>query len=198
MAGKFKIYTKGGDKGETSMLGGTRVPKSHDRVEAYGNLDELNSFIGLIRDQALNPRIRQILIHVQENLFIAEALIARDPDIETPSLSTLHDAEITFLEREIDSMNEELSPLKNFILPGGHPTVSHCHIARTVCRRAERSVVRLNQTSPVEHIIIRYLNRLSDYLFVLARKVGKDLGADEITWNVKSARNDECQELNKG
>jgi cob(I)alamin adenosyltransferase len=198
MAGKFKIYTKGGDKGETSLLGGTRVPKSHDRVEAYGNLDELNSFIGLIRDQALNPRIRQILIHVQENLFIAEALIARDPDIETPSLSTLQDAEITFLEREIDSMNEELSPLKNFILPGGHPTVSHCHIARTVCRRAERSVVRLNQTSPVEHIIIRYLNRLSDYLFVLARKVGKDLGADEITWNVKSARNDECQELNKG
>lgn len=198
MAGKFKIYTKGGDKGETSLLGGTRVPKSNDRVEAYGNLDELNSFIGLIRDQALNPRIRQILIHVQENLFIAEALIARDPDIETPSLSTLQDAEITFLEREIDSMNEELSPLKNFILPGGHPTVSHCHIARTVCRRAERSVVRLNQTSPVEHIIIRYLNRLSDYLFVLARKVGKDLGADEITWNVKSARNDECQELNKG
>ena len=198
MAGKFKIYTKGGDKGETSLLGGTRVPKSHDRVEAYGNLDELNSFIGLIRDQALNPRIRQILIHVQENLFIAEALIARDPDIETPSLSTLQDAEITFLEREIDSMNEELSPLKNFILPGGHPTVSHCHIARTVCRRAERSVVRLNQTSPVEHIIIRYLNRLSDYLFVLARKVGKDLGADEITWNVKSARNDECKELNKG
>ena len=136
MAGKFKIYTKGGDKGETSLLGGTRVPKSHDRVEAYGNLDELNSFIGLIRDQALNPRIRQILIHVQENLFIAEALIARDPDIETPSLSTLQDAEITFLEREIDSMNEELSPLKNFILSGGHPTVSHCHIARTVCRRA--------------------------------------------------------------
>ena len=182
MSDEFKIYTKGGDKGETSLLGGTRVPKSHDRVEAYGNLDELNSFIGLIRDQQINDHYRQVLIRIQENLFIAEALVARDPEKTTRQLPTLQDDEIGVLEKEIDEMNEKLPPLHNFILPGGHTSVSYCQITRTVCRRAERSLIRLNQTGQVEDIIIRYLNRLSDYLFVLARKLSKDLGAEETLW----------------
>ncbi len=182
MSEEFKIYTKGGDKGETSLLGGTRVAKSHDRVEAYGNLDELNSFIGLIRDQDIDPHYRRILITIQEHLFIAEALIARDPDVTTKDLPQLNEEIVTLLEQEIDSMNEPLPPLRNFILPGGHTTVSHCHVARTVCRRVERSLIRLNMTSPVEEIIIRFLNRLSDYLFVLARKTGHDLGAKETHW----------------
>jgi len=182
MSEEFKIYTKGGDKGETSLLGGTRVAKSHDRVEAYGNLDELNSFIGLIRDQDIDPHYRRILITIQEHLFIAEALIARDPEITTRDLPQLNEEIVTLLEQEIDFMNEPLPPLRNFILPGGHTTVSHCHVARTVCRRVERSLIRLNMTSPVEEIIIRFLNRLSDYLFVLARKTGHDLGAKETHW----------------
>jgi cob(I)alamin adenosyltransferase len=185
MAEEFKIYTKGGDKGETSLLGGTRVAKSHERVEAYGNIDELNSFIGLIRDQDIDPHYRDVLIHVQENLFVAEALIARDPEKQTRDLPALSEADILLLEKEIDAMNEHLPSLTNFILPGGHPTVSYCHIARTICRRAERSLIRLNQVSPVENIIIQLLNRLSDYLFVLARKTGKDNGAVETPWTTK-------------
>ena len=182
MAEEVKIYTKGGDKGETSLLGGTRVLKSHDRVEVYGNLDELNSFIGLIRDQEINSHYHEVLIRIQENLFIAEALIARDPEKEAQNLPILKEEEILTLEKEIDQMNEELPPIRNFILPGGHPVVSYCHIARTVCRRTERSLIRLNKISPVEDIIIRFLNRLSDYLFVLARKTGKDVGSVETPW----------------
>jgi cob(I)alamin adenosyltransferase len=185
MAGEFKIYTKGGDKGETSLLGGTRVAKSHERVEAYGNIDELNSFIGLIRDQDIAPHYREVLIEVQKNLFIAEALIARDPEKPSRDLPSLSDEDIEMLEKEIDAMNEQLPVLTNFLLPGGHPIVSLCHVARTVCRRAERSLIRLNQSSPVEDIIIRLMNRLSDYLFVLARKTGKDAGADETPWITK-------------
>ena len=182
MPEEFKIYTKGGDKGETSLLGGTRVAKSHERVESYGNIDELNSFLGLIRDQDIDMHYREVLIHIQQNLFVAEALIARDPEKQTRDLPMLTDDDILMLEKEIDVMNEQLPALTNFILPGGHPTVSYCHIARTVCRRAERSLIRLNQVSPVENIIIRLLNRLSDYLFVLARKTGKDSGAIETPW----------------
>jgi cob(I)alamin adenosyltransferase len=185
MADEFKIYTKGGDKGETSLLGGTRVAKSHERVEAYGNLDELNSFIGLIRDHEIDPHYREVLIRIQENLFVAEALIARDPEKETRDLPSLHEDDILVLEKEIDAMNEQLPPLSNFILPGGHVIVSYCHVARTVCRRAERSLIRLSLISPVDHIIIRLLNRLSDYLFVLARKTARDTGAIETPWIVK-------------
>ncbi len=185
MAEDFKIYTKGGDKGETSLLGGTRVAKSHERVEAYGNLDELNSFIGLIRDHEIDSHYKEVLIRVQENLFVAEALIARDPDKQTRDLPSLSDDLILLLENEIDTMNDQLPPLSNFILPGGNVIVSYCHLARTVCRRAERSLIRLNQISPVENIIIRLINRLSDYLFVLARKTGQDAGATETAWIVK-------------
>ena len=179
---EFKIYTKGGDKGETSLLGGTRVLKSNERVEAYGNLDELNSFIGLLRDQPMDAHYRGVLITIQEKLFIAEALIARDPEKPARELPRLKEEDITLLEKEIDQMNEYLPPLQNFILPGGHPTVSYCHVARTVCRRAERSLIRLNAISAVEDIIIRLLNRLSDYLFILARKTGQDLKVPETPW----------------
>jgi cob(I)alamin adenosyltransferase len=182
MADGNKIYTKGGDKGETSLLGGTRVLKSHERVEAYGNLDELNSFIGLIRDQDINPHYLGILGRVQEVLFISEALVARDPEKETRELPVFGDDDIHILEKEIDTMNDELPVLTHFILPGGHTVVSYCHIARTICRRAERSLIRLNTNGPLDEIIIRYINRLSDYLFVLARKTGRDLGAEERLW----------------
>ena len=177
-----KIYTKGGDKGETSLLGGTRVSKSHDRVEAYGNLDELNSFIGLIRDQDINPHYRDVLGRIQEVLFISEALVARDPDKEIRELPFFGNNDIHILEKEIDAMNDELPKLKNFILPGGNQIVSYCHIARTVCRRAERSLIRVDKSSPVDEIIIRFVNRLSDYLFVLARKTSKDTGSKERLW----------------
>ncbi|MCX6281369.1 MAG: cob(I)yrinic acid a,c-diamide adenosyltransferase [Bacteroidetes bacterium] len=182
MAGENKIYTKGGDKGETSLLGGTRVSKSHERVEAYGNLDELNSFIGLIRDQDIAPHYRDVLGRIQEVLFISEALVARDPEKGTRELPVFGEDDIRILETEIDTMNIDLPELKNFILPGGHTIVSYCHIARTVCRRAERSLIRLMPNNPVDEIIIRFINRLSDYLFILARKTGKDLGSEERLW----------------
>lgn len=182
MAENFRIYTKGGDKGETSLLGGTRVPKSHERVEAYGNLDELNSFTGLLRDQSIDEHSRNMLLLIQENLFIAEALIARDPDKPNPKLPIIKEEVILMLEKEIDRMNEDLPAIRHFILPGGHPAVSFCHVARTVCRRAERSLIRLNQTGPVDEIIISFLNRLSDYFFVLSRKIAHDLKVTETAW----------------
>ena len=182
MAENFRIYTRGGDKGETSLLGGTRVPKSHDRVEAYGNLDELNSFTGLLRDQSIDEHSRNMLLLIQDNLFIAEALIARDPDKPNPALPFIKEDIILLLEKEIDRMNEHLPAIRQFILPGGHPAVSFCHVARTVCRRAERSLIRLNQTGPVDEIIISFLNRLSDYFFVLSRKIANDLKVTETAW----------------
>jgi cob(I)alamin adenosyltransferase len=182
MPEKGKIYTKTGDLGETSLLGGTRVLKSNDRVEAYGTIDELNSFLGLLRDQSIAENYKQVLLRIQENLFIAEARIAADPGIKHTSLPSFRDPEILFLENEIDEMNKSLNDLSHFILPGGYAPSSLCHVARTVCRRAERAVIRLSTTNPAEEIIIRYLNRLSDYLFVLARKTGKDAGADETLW----------------
>ncbi len=178
-----KIYTKGGDLGETSLLNGTRVLKSHDRVEAYGTLDELNSFMGLLRDYLEQDHYREVLLRIQGNLFTAESRIAADPKKTIEGLPELPAEEITILEQEIDQMTSELPPLSSFILPGGHPHVSRCHIARSICRRAERSVIRLHQQSPVSPTIICYLNRLSDYLFVLARRLGKEFQVEEITWS---------------
>lgn len=183
MGSERKIYTKTGDLGETSLLGGTRVPKSHKRVDAYGTIDELNSFLGLLRDQPIAEHYRKVLLRIQEDLFIAEARIAADPKLKYTSLPLLQEEEILFLENEIDEMNNSLNDLTHFILPGGYAPSSLCHIARTVCRRAERTVIKLSsKKTPTEKIIIRYLNRLSDYLFILARKVGQDAGADEILW----------------
>lgn len=178
----MKIYTKAGDKGKTSLIGGTRVLKSNLRVEAYGTIDELNSYIGLIRDQQIAPELREKLINIQRKLFTAESLVALDPKAKQPELPQLKEGDVKFLEKEIDVMNESLSELSNFILPGGHTIVSYCHIARTITRRAERALIRLSETEPVNELVMKYLNRLSDYLFVLARKFSKDLNVEEIPW----------------
>jgi cob(I)alamin adenosyltransferase len=182
MNNQNKIYTKGGDKGETSLLGGTRVPKYHERIEAYGTIDELNSFIGLLRDQQINSHYKNILLEIQNRLFIAESHLAADKPENAERLPGLSVSDITLLEKEIDTMNEELPELKSFILPGGHPVVSYCHIARTVCRRAERLTISLNEKYEIDGTIIMYLNRLSDFFFVLARKFARDFKAEEILW----------------
>lgn len=181
-----KIYTRTGDNGQTSLIGGTRVLKFHPRIEVYGTIDELNSYIGLIRDQEIGSHFRDVLLEIQDRLFTAESIIALDPGAKTTiKLPELHDSDITLLEKEIDQMNEVLPELKSFILPGGHPIVSYCHIARCVCRRAERHTIRLAQSQPVEEKVIRYLNRLSDFLFVLARRLGKEVDATETTWKAR-------------
>lgn len=185
---EYKIYTKTGDKGQTSLIGGTRVPKYHDRIEAYGTLDELNSFIGLLRDQPVSDEIKKLLIEVQDRIFTAESLLAADPSTEIKSLPKLVEDDILLLEHQIDKMNETLPELKSFILPGGHPTVSYCHICRTVCRRAERLTIKLIEKNPDTlqgEMVVKYLNRLSDYLFVLARKMSQDLKVDETLWNAR-------------
>lgn len=183
MAEEFKIYTKGGDKGETSLIGGTRVPKFHPRIEAYGTVDELNSFIGLIADQNIDKHYKDILLIIQERLFVIESLLAVDPDSQLQTnLPDIETADIELLENEIDLMNENLPELRAFILPGGHPAVSYCHIARTVCRRAERLIIRLSRTASVDSLILQYLNRLSDYFFVLARQLSKDFKVHVREW----------------
>lgn len=180
----FKIYTKTGDKGETSLFGGMRLPKHHIRIEAYGTVDELNSYIGLIRDNLEEKSMRSLLKEIQDRLFTIGSNLASDPEknMTTPDINP---SDIELLEKEIDQMEAELPPLKNFILPGGHPTVSYCHIARCVCRRAERNMVQLSETSTVEGILLQYINRLSDYLFVLGRYVALKLGVEEITWQAR-------------
>ena len=179
----MKIYTKKGDKGETSLIGGTRVSKHHIRIQAYGTVDELNSFIGLIRDQEIQEVTKKTLLEIQDRLFTMGSLLAADPKASKMKLPQIKDADISLLENEMDQMNEVLPEMKQFILPGGHTTVSYCHIARCVCRRAERLVIELHEVEKVDEIIIRYLNRLSDYLFVLSRKLSQDLKAPETPWN---------------
>ncbi|MEE4257536.1 MAG: cob(I)yrinic acid a,c-diamide adenosyltransferase [Bacteroidales bacterium] len=183
MPEEFKIYTKTGDKGQTSLIGGTRVPKYHPRIEAYGTIDELKSYIGLVRDQDVSDEIRELLLEIQDRLFTIESQLAYDPETKlSRPLPEIEENDITLLEKAIDSMNTELEPLSSFILPGGHAAVSHCHVARCICRRAERITIRLSEIHPVDILNIKYLNRLSDYLFVLARKIGKDLNAPEMPW----------------
>ena len=178
----FKIYTKTGDKGDTSLFGGKRLPKSHIRIESYGTVDELNSYIGLVRDIIGNDKIRIVLKEIQDRLFTIGSNLASDPGKNMPTPDII-ESDVELLEKEIDRMNENLPDLKSFILPGGHQHVSFCHLARCVCRRAERLVVALNMEEKVEPILIHYLNRLSDYLFVLSRQIAQDLGIDEIPWN---------------
>ena len=185
----MKIYTKTGDKGTTSLFGGTRVPKDHIRIESYGTVDELNSYIGLIRDQEMNPHYKKILIEIQDRLFTVGAILATPPEKEVKKNGKLRlqklgivEGDIELLEKEIDTMEEALPPMTHFVLPGGHTTVSYCHIARCVCRRAERLVVHLDHNEHITENVIMYLNRLSDYLFVLARKLSNDLNAEEAKW----------------
>jgi len=178
----MKIYTKTGDKGQTSLIGGTRVPKYHLRIETYGTVDELNSYIGLIMCQDIDPNYKQLLKEIQDRLFTIGASLAADPEKSKMKIPDLHDSDISLLENEMDLMNEILPMLKHFVLPGGNTVVSYCHIARCVCRRAERLTVELAKNSFVDERVSVYLNRLSDYLFVLARKLNMDFKAEENIW----------------
>lgn len=185
----MKIYTKTGDKGTTALFGGTRVPKHHIRIESYGTVDELNSYIGLIRDQEIDPRSKEILVHIQNKLFTVGAILATDPEKEILksgkerlNIPKIDDEEIALLETEMDTMDAKLPPMTHFVLPGGHTTVSYCHIARCVCRRAERLATLLHEQEPTDERVLMYLNRLSDYLFVLARMLSYQLQAEEIKW----------------
>lgn len=169
-----KIYTKKGDKGKTSLLGGKRVPKYHIRVEAYGIIDELKSYLGLVRDFQGNEFLNKLIYKIQEKLIIIEALLACE-DIEiNRKLPQISEEDVKFLEFEIDKMDKLLPKLKSFIIPGGNIASSHTHVARCICRRAERIVIKLSEETEVKEIIIKYLNRLSDYLFVLARFIFLD------------------------
>ncbi|GAA3999590.1 cob(I)yrinic acid a,c-diamide adenosyltransferase [Hymenobacter fastidiosus] len=178
----MKIYTKTGDKGLTSLIGGTRVPKSSLRIDCYGTVDELNSYIGLLRDQEVNASRRDLLKEIQDRLFTMGAALASDPEKSKMKIPDLHAEDVVMLEREMDQMNEGLPELRVFILPGGHPSVSFAHVARCVCRRAERLVIALQEESFVAELVAIYLNRLSDYLFVLSRQMAHDLGAEEVSW----------------
>ncbi|WP_276167565.1 cob(I)yrinic acid a,c-diamide adenosyltransferase [Zobellia alginiliquefaciens] len=185
----MKIYTKTGDKGTTALIGGTRVKKHHVRIECYGTVDELNSWLGLIRDQEIDSRSKKTLTKIQENLFVVGAILATDPEKTTLkngkkrlNIVEIKAEDIELLEKEIDAMDAILPQMTHFILPGGHTTVSYCHIARTVCRRAERMSTLLYENAPFNENVLLFLNRLSDYLFVLARKLSENLHAEEVKW----------------
>ncbi|HET8735857.1 MAG TPA: cob(I)yrinic acid a,c-diamide adenosyltransferase [Pricia sp.] len=185
----MKIYTKTGDDGTTGLIGGKRVPKYHIRIESYGSIDELNCWLGLIRDQDIDAPLREILTRTQKNLFTIGAILATDPEKsmrkngkQRPKIPEILQSDIEILEKEIDGMEATLAPMTHFILPGGHTSVSYCHIARTVCRRAERMCTLLHENAPFDNRVLSYLNRLSDYLFVLARKLSQDVHVEEIKW----------------
>ncbi len=185
----MKIYTKTGDDGTTVLIGGTRVKKHHIRIESYGTIDELNSWLGLIRDQNMDEHFKHVLTRIQEKLFTIGAILATDPDkavlksgkkrLDIPEITQV---DIEVLEKEIDTMEASLPQMTHFVLPGGHTTVSYCHIARTICRRAERMSTLLHENAPFDNRILPYINRLSDYLFVLARKLSQNLQVEEIKW----------------
>ncbi len=179
----MKIYTKTGDNGTTSLVGGTRISKAEIKIETYGTVDELNSWIGLIAEQSINQNRKHILKEIQDRLFTIGSDLASEPEIvEKRQIPDLLEEDIVFLEQQIDEMDSDLPPLRAFILPGGNQAVAFTHVGRTVCRRAERLCIRLNEREAVNPLIIRYLNRLSDYLFVLSRKMCHESGAEEITW----------------
>jgi cob(I)alamin adenosyltransferase len=178
----MKIYTKTGDKGKTSLIGGTRVPKHHQRIEAYGTIDELMAHIGLLYDELSVTGVKSVMLEVQDRLMTCASILAADCEDCEVKIPEIIPEDIEFLEKLIDAYDQELEPLRTFVLFGGHAVASHCHIARTVCRRAERIVTRLSETMYVPDSVIQYLNRLSDYLFVLSRKILKDFNIDEIPW----------------
>jgi cob(I)alamin adenosyltransferase len=181
----MKIYTKTGDQGQTSLIGGTRLSKADLRIDAYGNVDELNSHIGLLRDQEVNEKRRDLLKEIQDRLFTIGSSLAADPDKSQLKIPDLHESDVELLENEIDKMNDTLPMMRNFILPGGHTSISFGHIARTVCRRAERGCIALQNDSFVAELVIKYLNRLSDYLFVLCRQMHQELEVEEIPWKAR-------------
>jgi len=178
----MKIYTKAGDSGTTSLLGGNMVPKDHPRLEACGTMDELNAWIGLVRDQVSDPEIRETLMDIQGLIMVGSTLLANERKEDEPKIPEIKEADVAGLEKKIDEMDQILEPLKNFILPGGHTTLSFCHLARTTCRRAERLTIKFMEGSEKVAMLVKYLNRLSDFLFTLARKFAKDLNIQEFTW----------------
>lgn len=182
----MKIYTKTGDKGQTSLIGGVRVPKYHLRIESYGTIDELNSFIGLVKDQEMGKHDKEVLKEIQDRLFTIGSSLASDPEKSRMKIPELRQEDVELLESEIDRMNERLPELKHFILPGGNTAVSFCHAARSICRRAERVTVHLSEQSEVNDLVIVYLNRLSDYLFVLARMLCFNHGIVENIWHPRA------------
>jgi cob(I)alamin adenosyltransferase len=177
-----KIYTKTGDKGTTSLIGGTRLSKDHIKIEAYGSVDELNAWIGVLADAPENKERNAMLKEIQDRLFTIGAELASEPEQNKKKLPELFESDIVVLEKEMDSYNEVIPTLRAFVLPGGHPLVSFAHVARTVCRRSERQVIALSHNEDVNPLIIKYLNRLSDYLFVLSRKITQEQNAPEIAW----------------
>jgi len=178
----MKVYTKTGDKGQTSLFGGKRVPKHDLRIDAYGTVDELNSYIGLIRDQDIDRRSIETLIEVQDRLFTLGSILATEPGNTKMKIPQIFPEDIILLEKEMDEMNEHLPEMRSFVLPGGHTTVSYCHITRCVCRRAERLISHLSENEEIDALVLKYLNRLSDYLFVLARKIVIDKEVKEVEW----------------
>lgn len=178
----MKVYTKTGDKGTTALFGGKRVSKANLRIEAYGTVDELNVYTGLLRDQEINQPRKEILVEIQDRLFTIGATLAADPDKQKLKLPDLFESDIELLEKAMDTMDTELEPIRAFVLPGGHQSVSFCHLARVICRKAERLAVALDEVEGVHELVIKYLNRLSDYYFVLSRKMTVELSAEEIPW----------------
>ena len=179
----MKIYTKTGDTGKTSLVGGTRISKGALKIESYGTVDELNSWIGVLRDLPVNQSRKYILKEIQDRLFTIGADLASESEIvKQKKVPDLFETDVELLEKAMDDMNEEIPPLRAFVLPGGDLAVSYAHVARTVCRRAERNVIRLSEVEEVNELVIRYLNRLSDYLFVVSRKITQELDAEEVAW----------------
>jgi cob(I)alamin adenosyltransferase len=181
----MKIYTKTGDQGMTGLFGGKRVSKADLRIDTYGTVDELNSWLGLLRDQEVNSKRKDFLVEIQDRLFTIGSILATEPGNTKVKIPALSLDDVHALEKSIDSMDAELPPMKSFILPGGNQSVSFCHIARTVCRRSERLVIALNNQEVVDALVIQYLNRLSDYLFVLARKMSLELNVSDTPWKPK-------------
>jgi cob(I)alamin adenosyltransferase len=181
----MKIYTKTGDQGMTSLFGGKRVSKADLRIDSYGTIDELNSWMGVLRDQPVNQKRNDLFSTIQDRLFTIGSILATEPGNDKVRIPSMTEEDVIHLEKEIDAMEGTLQPMRSFILPGGHQSVSFGHVARTVCRRAERLVIALNAEESVEPLVIKYLNRLSDYLFVLCRKMSSELNASEILWKAK-------------
>ncbi len=179
----MKIYTKKGDEGNTGLIGGTRVPKNAIRIDAYGTIDELNSFLGVVRDHDINEKYKAQIIEIQDRLFTIGSSLASDPEKSNMKIPDLNERDIEVLENWMDEMDEVLPEMRFFVLPGGHTAVSFCHVARCVCRRAERIIVELNEKEFVAPFVMAYVNRLSDYIFVLGRKITQDLGAPEQAWH---------------
>ncbi len=181
----MKIYTKAGDRGKTSLLGGSIVPKDHPRLEACGTVDELNSMLGLLRDQVPDKGMEKTLLIIQDRIMTGSAILSDERMESESGIPRIKEEDILFLEKKIDEMNQVLEPLRHFILPGGHTIVSYCHMTRAICRRAERQVVKFIKDSRQLALFAKYLNRLSDFLFVQARKIARDFNIEEILWQAK-------------